>query len=555
MLKLEVLSRLERNARRMGEIVGVLAKYGLADWLSGLKFDVVQERLRTNDGQAIRELRLEERVRRALTELGPTFIKLGQVLSTRPDLIGSEMASELSALQSHAPADPIAAVRALIQAELGHPPEELFAWFDETPLASASIAQVHRARLKNGREVVLKVQHAGIEPLVVADLAILEGLAEFAEKHAEALRQYQPSAVARQFHRTLLRELDFQRERQNVEDFSHNFAGDPTVRFPTAHREFCSKRVLTLDFLDGISGTEPAKLLQSGTDLAEFARRGANLYLNMIFRDGFYHADPHPGNLMLLPDCVVGVLDCGMTGRIDEPLRDDIESLLLAAMAKDATGLADVVLRLGACPPDCPRDRLRADLNDFVADNVGHSLRDLDLSAALNHLVEIIRRYHIVLPARLSLLLKTLVVLEGTGRLLSPEFSLAEVIGPHCLQAMRRRLSPKQLITRLHRSFRDWERFVEMLPRDLADLLDRVRSGTFTVHLDHRHLDPIVNRLVLGVITAALIVASSALWSLKAPPVLAGVPVLGAIGFSLATYLGYRLYRAIKKSGAIGTKD
>jgi ubiquinone biosynthesis protein len=555
MLKLDIITRLERNARRFGEIVGVLAKYGLADWLSGLKFDWVQDRLRTTDGQAIKELRFEERLRLALTALGPTFIKLGQVLSTRPDLVGTEMATELSGLQSNTTADPIGTVRDLIKAELGKTPEELFSSFDETPLASASIAQVHRATLPDGRAVVVKVQHAGIEPLVAADVAILEALAEFAEKHAPILRPYQPVAVARQFRRTLMRELDFHRERQNLEDFARNFASDETVRFPATYREFCSKRVLTMDFLDGINGSDTEKVNRSGTDMATFARRGADLYLNMIFRDGFYHADPHPGNMMVLPGAVVGVLDCGMTGRIDEHLRDEFESLLLSALARDSASLADIVLRMGACPPNCPRDRLRADLNDFVADHMAHSLRDLDLSAALNHLVEIIRRYHIVLPARLSLLLKTLVELEGTARIFAPDFSLAEVSEPHCLQAMQRRYAPAQLFARAQRALRNWERFAGMLPRDLAELLDRVRSGTFAVRLDHRHLDPIINRLVMGVIIAALIIGASALWSRDAAPVIYGVPVLGAIGFGMAAYLGYRLSRAIKQSGDVSSKD
>lgn len=554
MLKLEIIARLERNARRLADIAGVLGKYGLADWLSGLKFDWVQERLRTTEGQAIKELRLEERLRLALVELGPTFIKLGQVLSTRPDLVGSEMAKELSELQSNAAADTIEQVRETIKAELGRTPEEMFASFDETPLASASIAQVHRATLHDGRAVVVKVQHAGIEPLVTADAAILEGLAEFAEKHATLLRPYQPVAVARQFRRTLMRELDFNRERQNLEDFARNFAGDATVRFPATYREFCTKRVLTMDFLDGVNGSAAEKLRQSGADMDLVARRGADLYLNMIFRDGFYHADPHPGNIMVLPGGVVGVLDCGMTGRIDEQLRDEFESLLLSALARDSASLSDIVLRMGACPQDCPRDRLRADLNDFVADHMAHSLRDLDLSAALNQLVEIIRRYHIVLPARLSLLLKTLVELEGTARLFAADFSLAEVSEPHCIAAMRRRYSPQQLISRAQRALRNWERFAGMLPRDLAELLDRVRSGTFAVRLEHRHLDPIVNRLVMGVIIAALIIGSSALWSREAAPVIAHIPVLGAIGFAMAIYLGYRLSRAIKDSGDVDSK-
>jgi ubiquinone biosynthesis protein len=438
---------------------------------------------------------------------------------------------------------------------LGQPPEELFAAFDPEPFASASIAQVHAARLKSGEEVVLKVQHPGILERVMPDLEILEGLAEFAEKHVEALRLYQPAAIARQFRRTLLGELDFTHERQHLEDFARNFADDDTVQFPAVYREFSTKRVLTMDFLDGVSGSQPEALRNAGADLAEFARRGATMYLNMIFRDGFFHADPHAGNLMLLPGGVVGVLDCGMVGRIDNRLRDDIESLLLAAIDKDSAQLAEIVLRLGAAPPDCPRDRLRADLNDFLGDYVGHSLRDLNLSAALNNLVEIIRRYHIVLPPRLALLLKTLVMLEGTSRLLSQQFSLAELIAPHYALAMRRRFSPRELLARFGRSYRDWERFFEALPRDLADVLSRVRAGTYTVRLSHRHLDPVVNRLVLGVITAALVIASAELWSREAPPVILGVPVLGAVGYLLAMFLGWKLYRAVRKSGDMDSKD
>ena len=554
-MKFDALTRLERNARRVGDIVAVLAKYGLADWLKGLHYDWIQDRLQSVDGQRITDLKLEERLRLALSELGPTFIKLGQVLSTRPDLIGPETAHELSRLQADAPADGEEVVRATIEAELGQPPEKLFAQFEARPLASASIAQVHCARLASGEEVVIKVQHRGIADTILPDLEILAGLAELAEKHAPQLQPYQPVALVRQFRRTLLRELDFGYERRNLEEFSRNFAGDDTVHFPRACPELSSRRVLTMERLHGILGNDEAALTASGLDLNEFAQRGTRMYLQMVFRDGLYHADPHPGNLMLLPGNVVGVLDCGMTGRLDDELAESIEDMLMAAAQRDSAGLTEIVLRLGSAPTSVSRDRLRADITDFVGDYIGQPLSELDLSGAVNNLLDLIRRYQITLPASLSMLLRTLVELEGTGRRFSPEFSLATVLRPFYATVIRRRFSPKRILSRLQRGYRDWERLVEALPRDLGNVLGRVRDGTFTVHLDHRHFDPVINRVVLGVMTSALFVGSSMLWSTKAAPVLGGVSVFGALGYAVSMALGWRLLRAIKKSGNLNSKE
>jgi ubiquinone biosynthesis protein len=554
-VKFNALARIERNARRAGEILGVLAKYGLADWVKGWNYSFIQERIQSYDGQRIPDLRIEERVRLAFTELGTTFIKLGQVLSTRPDLAGPEIARELTRLQADAPADPPGAVRATIEAEFGKPVDALFAHFEEAPMASASIAQVHRARLHSGEEVVVKVQHQGITDKIMPDLDILAGLAELAEKHSAQARAYQPIAVVRHFRRTLLRELDFTFERRNLEEFAGHFTDDPTVHFPRAFPACSTRRVLTMEQLDGILGNDPAALAASGADLNEFARRGATMYLQMIFRDAFYHADPHPGNLMLLPDGVVGVLDCGMVGRLDEELAEAIEDMLMAVVNPSSADLAEMLLRLGSAPPNTPRDHLRADVTDFVTDYTRQSIQEMDLGGALNNLFEIVRRYNITLPAPLSLLLRTLVELEGTAQQLSPEFSLAEVIRPFYASMVRRRFSAKRILGRFQHAYRDWERLVEALPRDLGDVLKRVREGTFSVHLDHRHIDPVINRLVLGVMTSALFVGSSLLWSMKAPPVVAGVSIFGAAGYMFAAYLGWRLLRAIKKSGDINSKQ
>ena len=550
-MKTGLLRHMGHKTQRAGEIIGVFAKYGLADWFKDWQLDWVQERIKSFDGRPIPELTLGERLRLAFTELGPTFIKLGQMLSTRPDLIGADVAGELARLQIATAADLPATVRATFEAELGQSPETLFAEFDEQPLASASIAQVHRAVLPTGEEVVVKIQHADILEKIQPDLDLLDDLAALAEKHAPSLRACRPVALVQQFRRTLLRELDFNSERRNLEEFATHFADDPTVYFPRAYDELSSRRVLTMERLDGILGTDTAALAESGADLDQFARRGANMYLRMIFRDAFYHADPHPGNLMLLPGGVVGVLDCGMTGRLDAELAAEIEDMLLAVARSNSAEFAEILLRVGSAPPEISREEFRVDVADFFADYSNQAIAELDLSGALNRLAEIIRQYKIVLPPPVSLLLRTLVELEGTAQNLNPQFSLAEVIRPFYSKAVQRRFSPGRMAGKVQRAFRSWERLVETLPEDLGQLARRIRDGTFSVHLHHRNLDATVNRLVLGVLSAALLLSSALLWSTKAPPVINGVSVLGAAGYLAAVVLGWRLLRAIKRTGDI----
>jgi ubiquinone biosynthesis protein len=547
-MQLPVFTQLKRNARRLAEILAILSKYGLADWLGNLNYEWLQGRLVSFDGERLGKVSHEMRIRLALTELGTTFIKLGQMLSTRADLIGPPLAEELAQLRSNTPPDPPATVRAMILAELGKPVEELFSEFDEVPLASASIGQVHRARLSSGELVVVKVQHAGIEEKIGDDLDIMSGLAELLQRHVSQLRPYQPSMIVREFRRTLGQELDFAAERRNLKEFDRNFAEEPNVHFPAVFADLCSRRVLTMELLAGITGEDAEGLRRSGFDLEEFARRGANMYLEMIFRDGFYHADPHAGNLMMLPGGVVGVLDCGMIGRIDDQLREEIESVLLAILHMDTRELTEIVMRVGAVPTDLDVQALRSEISSFVAEYATLSPPEVNLSEALNRAIDVVRRYRIVLPAPGALLLKTLVMLEGTSRLLHPRFSLAELIQPYAVTMLRRRFSPRRWLGKLHRAYRDWDRLLEILPRDLAEILRRVRSGTFEIRHEHRRLEVTVHRLVLGIFTGALLVGSTQLWSQNAPPTIEGVSVFGLLGYVVAVVMGIRLLRIIRRA-------
>lgn len=555
MIDIAGVRQFARNSARFREVVSVLTKYGLADWLGEVRIDWVHDLLKGADGGRITELSPNERVRHALTDLGTTFIKLGQVLSTRPDLVGNELAQELTELQSNTPADDTDYVLQLLQDELGGTAEELFAEFEPTPFASASIGQVHKATLHDGRRVIVKVQHEAIESRVQNDLEILKILSGMAEDLAPATRQYQPQKTAEEFATTLLQELDFSREASNLGKFAANFSQQERVCIPGVSPEHSSKRVLTMDFLDGTSLRDKQALIAAGHDLSDLARLGAQMFLDMIFRDGFCHADPHPGNLLVLPGGAIGLLDCGMVVRINDELREQVEDMAIAAVDRDSKTLTTQVMKLGQVAQGVDEDALAADLDDFLSDFGGQSIADFDLSGALNGMVNIIHSHRIVLPAKIGMLIKILVMLEGTAQQLNPNFSLAELLEGYKEQAIRRRLSPQRAWKKVQSEARAWSELAERFPRDAVHVLDRVRDGSFEVHLDHRRLDTIVNRLVTGVLSAALFVGSTSLWSRAAPPFFRGVSIPGVVGCALAVWLGVRLLRAVNRSGKLVDKD
>ncbi|MBN2477623.1 MAG: AarF/ABC1/UbiB kinase family protein [Pirellulales bacterium] len=554
-MKITSIPQIYRHVNRWREILSVLSKYELAAWIGRLGPDFAKDLLKAPGGTAIARRCWKERIRLALAELGPTFIKLGQVLSTRPDLVGVELAEELQHLQTNVTADKAETVRSTIEHELGRPLEELFAEFDQQALASASIGQVHRARLVSGEDVVVKVQHADIQRKVAVDLDILAGLAQLAERIPE-FQNYRPGAIVAEFHRALKRELDFGREERNMQQFTRDFERDPTVHIPRTFPAMCTSRVLTMELIEGTKLSDRDKLAANGFDLEEIARRGANLYLEMIFSNGFYHADPHPGNVLLIDGNVIGLLDFGMVGRIDEQLHEDISEMLVAVGNRDAEHLTALITRVGAAPPGLDRAALSLDVTDFVAHYGSLTMDRFDLSGALNEMTEMIRRYNIMLPARLAMLIKVLVTLEGTSRMVSPKFSLVEVMAPYQKKVLWRRFSPGRRLRKIRRLYSEMEHLISVLPRGVVDILEQVQTGKFDVHLDHRGLEPSVNRLVLGMLASALFLGSALMLSQKVAPLLnvpmlliQDVSALGAAGGVVSIALGLRLWRAINKSG------
>ncbi|MFP6619263.1 MAG: AarF/UbiB family protein, partial [Pirellulaceae bacterium] len=424
--------------RRWTEILRILSRYGLADWISRLNVDFIKDHLKDVDGQALARQSQERRIRLALTELGPTFIKLGQLLSMRPDLVGPELADELKELQSNVREDRPEYVRELIERELGRSFDELFLEFDEQPLASASIGQVHRARLLTGELVVVKVRHEKIRKKVTDDLEVLSGLATLAERIPE-MAHYRPVATVAEISRMVRRELDFGREERNLLQFVARYEDDPTVCIPRPFTDYSTSSVLTMELLEGHRFTDPSRLVADGYDLEEVARRGADLFLRMIFTDGFYHADPHPGNMLLLPGNVIGLLDFGLVGRIEEGLREDIEQMLVAVSHEDVVLLASIIKRIGSVPSDLEADALEAELADFIGVYTSQPLEKISVAEALKDLMRIIHNYSIELPSQMGLLIKAMITLEGTARLISPRFRMMEVMQPFQQQAVLRR--------------------------------------------------------------------------------------------------------------------
>jgi ubiquinone biosynthesis protein len=533
------------DVARISEVARVLMKYGLAGWLKGTEWAPARRMLTSQTGEFLTDQPFPVRVRLALTELGTTFIKLGQVLGTRPDLVGPEVADELSRLQTSSPVDPPEVAIATIEKELSRPIAECFLEFEREAMASASIGQVHRAKLPNGRPVVVKVQHPGIECTIRRDLNILSALAAHADQQEE-WKRYQPIAMVRELRQTLMRELDFRREMASLRQFRGSFAADATVVFPKPYADLSTSRVLTMQVLKGIGVGDKKKLQRSHVDCEALARHGAEVFVQMIFRDGFYHADPHPGNILAMGKGRVGILDAGMVGRIDDELRERIVEIVLAAADHDAPRLADLIAEICQAQSDLDRGGLSADLMEVFSQYGGQAVGQFDVAGALTAVTRILHEHNLLMPSRLSMLIKCLIVLEGTAKGLSASFSLAELLEPYRRQFARQQHSPATWMRKAKRVGRDWELLAETVPRGLHTLLKQLQSGQFAVRIKHPPLEASVDRIVFGLCTSALLLASALLWIHEVPPTIQGVSILGAAGYLFAALLTARVLWKIR---------
>ncbi|MBN2450163.1 MAG: AarF/ABC1/UbiB kinase family protein [Lentisphaeria bacterium] len=559
--RLTVIGRTYRHLNRYQQIAGVLFSYGFGDLLDTFHvrryLEAVLAVVSRRDRRTRREnLTRPERVCRVLEELGPTFVKLGQVLSTRPDLVPLEYTRELSRLQDRVEPFPLEAVLETIQEELGRPASELFAEFGETPTASASISQGHRAVLHDGTEVFVKVQRPGIRRTVAVDLEIMMHLAEILETHSDRMSFLRPTLIVAEFQRTLEREMDFTVEFANVERFRRQFEGTDSLYVPRVFEALSGTRVLTQEYIHGIKASEIDRLRGSAADLRLVAARGAGLLMAQFFDHGFFHADPHPGNVYVLPGNVICYVDFGMMGRISLSERENIADLLLLAVKRDERRAVRVILGLTTWEKEPDRDALERDLGDFIDEHLYRSLGRVDMPRMLQRLYTICRRHSLTLRPHIYLVLKTLGTMDEMGRRLDPEFRVLDHLGPYVKRLQQRRLSPMRLLREALRTGAEGAGLLQDLPGELRGIFRQVREGRVKVEFEHRGLDGMLhtherisNRIASSIVLAAMIIGSSLLVLSGIPPKWQGMPILGLGGFLIAAILGLWLLWSMLRSG------
>ena len=502
------LGRKALNHRRR-QIAGVLVRRGWGYLLeaSGLEHLAALEPHREADSQVTGP----ERLRLALEELGPTFIKLGQLLSTRADLLGPEFRLELAKLQDDAPHLPSEVVREVVRTELGEP-ETVFAAFDPEPLAAASIGQAHAATMPDGTEVVVKIRRPGAMEEVELDLEILANCAAHASRRSERMAEYDLVGIAEEFAQTTRAELDYLREGRNAEQFAANFADDADVQIPRVFWERTTSRVITLERIRGSKITDLDALDEASIDRCDLAKRATDVIAKMVFQDRFFHADPHPGNFFIQAGGRIGLIDFGMVGTLNAELRDQLGKLMVALVRGDADRLAASLLGLGAATASVDRERLRDDLAELLARYSDRGLGSLDFGVVSGEILEIVRRHHLRPPRDLALLLKAFVMDEGMAEQLDPDFRLVEELRPYVYRHLVAELSPAALARRAGQAGVDLAELAVDFPGQLHRILELAASGGFEVHLRTAELEPLVgraerlaNRIAGAVLAAAVI--------------------------------------------------
>lgn len=530
-----------RDLGRLHDIASVLIRWGFGDVVRRLGMSHALERagqvLHWRDAESLAELEPPERVVRAMEELGPTFVKLGQILATRVDLFTPEWTAAFETLQDEVPARPFSDLREQLIADLGAKPEEIFATIDETALAAASIAQVHHATLDDGSEVVVKIRHPGIEKKIEADLRLLNRLAEIAEKNIPELKRFHPNDVVRRFALSLRRELDLARECHNAERITKELEDLSDILIPRVYWQWTCERVNVQEYVRGISGRELVRDTSGDYDRRMIARIGADAILQMVLVNGFFHADPHLGNFIILPGNRVALVDFGMVGRLNDNRRDEIIDLLYALMKKDSEGVVDVLM-LWVRGAHIDEETLRNEIDEFIDHYHGLTLKQLDFTSLLIDLMAILREHELRLPPDLALLFKTFISLEGVGRRLDPEFNIVDEATPFLERLVRARYSPSALLRHGAGDVSEFFGMLRDLPKDMHGLVKGLRRSGMQVHVDLTRLDHFghqidrsVSRLTIGIIIAALIVGTAIIGSAQEDGVFMGLPALGVLAF------------------------
>jgi len=560
--KIGVVGRTYRNLNRYRQILAILFSYGFGDLVELLKIEqyieIGLQLIVRNRRDRLEKLSRAERVRMAFEELGPTYIKFGQILSVRPDLIPADFTHELSKLQDEVPPFPFSEVSKTIETEFGSPPEELFDFFDETPFASASIGQVHKAGLKDGEIVAIKVQRPGIKNIIEIDLEIMLHLATLMERHIEEMSLYRPVKIVEEFARTLEKEIDYTIEATSMERFARHFLDDPTIYIPKVFRDKTTEHVITMELVSGIKISEIDRLEEVGLDRKTITARGVDFYLKQVFDFGFFHADPHPGNIFVLPDNVICPLDFGMTGSVDRQNREYFVDLIDSVVHRNEARATQMLLKLTYWDDEPDIRLLEKDVSDFMGQHLYKPLKDIKIGKLLNHLLALASRYHLMIPPDIFLMMKALTTIEGVALVLDPEFDMIAQTAPFIERVKLARFYPGRIAGDIIKIGSGMLQFIQQFPKDTLEITRLIRQQKLSLKWEHKGLETILathdrisNRISFSIIIAALIIGSALIVISETPPLFYGISLIGIVLFSTAAIMGIWLLVAILRKGRL----
>jgi len=557
--KLDNFGRTFKHLQRTRDVVRVFLKYGYEDLAhrlhlpSALKLPLGHFR---EEQKAIAEMSAPERFRRVCEELGPTFVKAGQILSTRRNLLPEPFTRELAKLQDAATPIPFPEIRAVLESELKRPLREVFARVDENPLGAASIAQVHRARLLDGSDVVVKVQRPGIERVVETDLEIMRHIAALIERHIAAWRVHQPVALVDQMGRMLAKELDFTIEAAHLERFVWQFAEEPTIYLPKVHHHAITRRVLTMEYVDGVKLSRLDAAQLSEPERVEVATRVADLVMKQIFLHGFFHADPHPGNIHILPNRMICFLDFGMMGHLDQRGREVFVELVWGISRRNEVQVANALLKLSSADNEPPREGLEADVAEFIHQHFYRPMEELNFGQLIAQLLHLTGRHGLHIPPDFFVMLKAMGLMESAVRSLNPKHNVIEQARPFLKRVRMERLKPRRLLEDLFVFGRDFADMARELPAEIRRIMSQLKVGEARLIFHHEGLEPAIqsaerisNRIAFSVVLAAMIIGSSLIIHANIPPHWQGIPVIGLVGYLLSAVMAVWLLWSILRHG------
>jgi len=550
-----------RNLKRYQEILKVFVKYGFDDVVNKVSIALLPENAKNLllvKGKNLHRFSTPIRLRMAFEELGATFIKLGQMLSLRPDFIPAEFVLELSKLQDNVQNDELEEINDVLVKEFNKSLTDIFSEYDEIPIASASIGQVHKAKLKTGEIVAVKILHPGIERKIETDIEILEDLANLIVMHVPESRLYDPVGIVREFGKSIKKELNFINEGRNIDTFRNYMKDEPTIKTPVVYWDYTSERVLVLEYINGIKISDLQLMEESDIDRKQVAENGAKSILKQIFEFGYFHADPHPGNLFVLPGNILAPIDFGNVGRIDEEMQDGLLDILKGAVVRDSYRIARTLIHIGIIEDTINLRDLQRDLMEFIDNFYGMPLNQLNLTKLINEFITLIRLHKIKLPPDIVIMGRTLAIYEVVGRNLYPQFNMFELLIPFTEKAFFNRINPLNRYRSIIRTAENSIDLLKNLPDYLQNILHKISNNKLKITFHHDRLEELAqgidrasNRLSFSIIIAALIIGSSIIIQLDRGPILWGYPVFGTVGFIIASFLGIWLLIGIIRSGKL----